>query len=112
MLMQASGKPLSVTRLLSLLLILTLGCPAIAQMADSSPLAKEFTGITASDLDEIRQELEKVKSQNSRMKEEIDILRAETQQDWMTEQRPRRSRSSCRTSSPMPTPEPVSWEMA
>lgn len=87
MLMQASGKPLSVTRLLSLLLILTLGCPAIAQMADSSPLAKEFTGITASDLDEIRQELEKVKSQNSRMKEEIDILRAETQQDWMTEQR-------------------------
>ena len=87
MLMQASGKLVLVHRLLPLLLVLILGQSTIAEVADVPQLSKEFTGITASDLDEIRQELEKVKSQNSRMKEEIDILRAETQQDWMTEQR-------------------------
>ncbi len=85
--MHASGKLIVACRLLALLAVLVQGQAALSQVVGSTELSPEFAGITAADLDEIRQELEKVKNQNNRMRDEIDVLRAETQQDWMTEQR-------------------------
>ena len=38
-------------------------------------------------LESIQAELAQVRSENQQMKEEIDILRAESQEDWLTEQR-------------------------
>ena len=38
-------------------------------------------------LESIQAELAQVRSENQQMKQEIDILRAESQEDWLTEQR-------------------------
>ncbi|MBG83392.1 MAG: hypothetical protein CMJ40_02470 [Phycisphaerae bacterium] len=70
-----------------MVLVMAQGQIVHGEVVDAEGLSPEFTGITAADLDDIRQELEKVKNQNERMRDQIDVLRAETQQDWMTEQR-------------------------
>ena len=85
--MHVSKKANLVASLLALFLAVASSQVAKGEAAVSAELSPEFTGITAADLDDIRKELEKVKNQNERMRDEIDVLRAETQQDWMTEQR-------------------------
>ena len=87
MLMHTSAKLIHVLGLIAMVLVMAQGQIVHGEVVDAEGLSPEFTGITAADLDDIRQELEKVKNQNERMRDQIDVLRAETQQDWMTEQR-------------------------
>ena len=85
--MHVSKKSILVYWLLAVFLAVTPGQAVMGEVSGSAELSPEFTGITAADLDDIRRELEKVKNQNEQMRDQIDVLRAETQQDWMTEQR-------------------------
>ena len=54
-----------------------------AQEAAGWPEAAETQRV----LDAIHEELELVRNENRQMREEMDILRAETDEDWLTEQR-------------------------
>lgn len=87
MLIQSPGKRFIVFAFLALCLVIPPSQIAYAQVSGTSGLSSELTGITAADLNEIRQELEKVKNQNERMRDELDVLRAQTSQEWLTEQR-------------------------
>jgi len=73
--------------LMSLTLTAVWTASAIGQPVDPAPTPGGDGGSVMSQIDAMRREMDKLQQDNQSMKSEIDTLRAETDEDWLTEAR-------------------------